>query len=61
MEKYLKVFVIFSFFTSLIACKNNNDIIKDVKKEFFGITLTEVTGGKITLKRKKRCKNIKRK
>ena len=59
MKKYLKVFIIFSFFTSLIACKNNNDIIKDVKKEFFGITLTEVTGGKITLKRKKNAKILK--
>ena len=59
MKKYLKVFIIFSFFTSLIACKNNNDIIKDVKKEFFGITLTEVTGGKITLKRKKDAKILK--
>lgn len=61
MKKYLKVFIIFSLFFSFIACKNTNNSndSKKVEKEFFRVTVTPISNGKITVKTKKDSKILK--
>jgi len=59
MKKYLNVFITFAFFISIIACKNTTETKEDVKKEFFGITLIETTGGEFSVKNKKDSKALK--
>ena len=59
MKKYWKIFIIFLFFTSFIACKNTNNTVGDAKREFFEVTPVQITGGELTIKNKKDSKILK--